>query len=60
MLQSLPRHARVKPGRRGYGKIAFTTSSIARLLSASSVSDQVTATVAARRGAIPCRISSPA
>ena len=43
-----------------YGKIAFTTSSIARLLSASSVSDQVTATVAARRGVIPCRISSPA
>jgi hypothetical protein len=35
----------------GYsGKIAFTTSSIARLLSVSSVSDHVTVTVAARRG----------
>ncbi len=42
------------------GMIALTISSIARLLSSSSVSDQVTATVAARRGAIPWRISSPA
>ena len=35
------------------GMIALTTSSIARLLSSSSVRDQVTATVAARRGEIP-------
>src|SRR5262245_2871663 len=47
-------------GRYSYGNIAFTTSSIARLLSLSSVNDQVTATVAARRGVMPWRISSPA
>src|SRR5713226_10565588 len=44
------RHRGPRPAQ---GKIARTTSPIARLLSLSSVSDQVTATVAARCGAIP-------